>query len=127
MRRLSMGILAILLMTGISTAGTAEAPHGTSRLASVSAVRLWRPQPEVAAPAAFLPYDLDRDRFVVLDILDESGVRVARLVENERPGGRHTVRWRGVDDAGAPLPSGLYTARLRADGLVRTRLVALVR
>jgi hypothetical protein len=127
MRRLLTVVLVACIVAGISTAGTAEDPHGTSRLASVSAVRLWQAQPRVAAPATFIPYDLDRDRFVVLDILDADGARVARLVEAERQGGHQIVRWRGTDDAGNPLPSGLYTARLSADGHVRSRPLALVR
>jgi hypothetical protein len=56
---------------------------------------------------------------VELSLFDVSGRRVARLASGHRPAGRYTITWR----AAPSMPAGLYFARLRAGGEVRTATV----
>ncbi|MBD3220175.1 hypothetical protein GF314_02955, partial [bacterium] len=58
---------------------------------------------------------------------DVAGRRVRTLVDEVRPAGRHEVLWNGADDSGRALSSGVYFARMRADGFQQTRKMTLVR
>jgi hypothetical protein len=76
-----------------------------------------------AAPNPFnagtvLRATLPRAGRVDLRIHDVAGRRVRTLLAGApRPAGPLAVRWDGDDDRGRPLPSGVYFARLRAEGL----------
>ncbi len=74
---------------------------------------------------AALEYSLAQGGPTDLAIYDVQGRQVRSLVEGAVPAGRHTIDWDGRDDAGAPVASGIYFARLRS-GAVETR-VKLVR
>ena len=75
-------------------------------------------------PETTLRYELSEPGDVRLEIYDASGRRLAILVDGYRSDGEHRVAWRGVDDAGRALPSGVYFARLEAAG--RTESTKLV-
>jgi hypothetical protein len=113
-RRIVIAALALLLAAGPASGG----PYGS--------VRLLDPHPRVAAPAAFVPFYLDRAAHVVLDILDPEGRPVIRLADATFAAGRHAVRWTGVDAEGRRLAPGLYTVRLHAGQAVRTLALPLV-
>jgi flagellar hook assembly protein FlgD len=53
---------------------------------------------------------------VELAIYDVSGRRVATLVDEVRDAGDHSASWRRTTDAGAPVPPGIFFARIRAAG-----------
>jgi flagellar basal-body rod modification protein FlgD len=50
-----------------------------------------------------------------IEVFDVAGRRVATLVR-EAPvdGGTYAVRWDGLDAAGRPVPSGVYTVAVRS-------------
>jgi hypothetical protein len=58
-----------------------------------------------------IQYDLPRQCWVQLEVLDLRGRRVETLVSAVRPAGVHHLRWQP-----AGLPSGIYLCRLSADG-----------
>lgn len=91
-------------------------------------------EPRLAAPApnpmrteTALAYALSRESAVRLEIVDVSGRRVATLVSGRQPAGGWSVPWRGVDDGGRQVASGIYFARLIVDGEPRSRRLTLVR
>ncbi len=112
--RLLLAVLALLLVTTPCHAG------------AYGKVRLLDPHPRVADPAAFVPFYLADESFVVLDVLDPEGEPVARLAEGVYAAGRHAVRWRGEDADGNRLAPGLYTLRLHVGNSVRTVALPLV-
>ena len=59
-------------------------------------------------------------------IYDVSGRRV-RGLDAGNAGGRVGATWDGRDDAGRPVPAGVYFARLPNGGRERTRKMVLVR
>ncbi|NOZ56553.1 MAG: hypothetical protein GXO73_07165, partial [Calditrichaeota bacterium] len=83
-------------------------------------------RPNPSHGRAELTFRLTRRARVSVSIYDVRGRRVATLVDGVLTAGAHRVSWRGWDQAGAPLPSGVYLASLRV-GPARTvsRLVLL--
>lgn len=70
-----------------------------------------------------LAFGLERAQAVEVAVFDVLGRRVRTLLRQSLAAGRHTAAWDGRDEAGTPVPAGLYVARLAADG----RAVAAVR
>jgi len=95
-----------------------------------------RPNPgfslEPAIPNPFNPrtrlrFRLERAGPAHLGIHDVAGRRVRALLDGARDAGMHEVGWDGTDDAGRPVASGTYFARLRSGGETRSRKLVLVR
>lgn len=58
----------------------------------------------------------ERGARVELHIYNVAGARVATLVHENRAPGTYVARWSGLDDAGSPVASGIYFARLTVNG-----------
>jgi hypothetical protein len=78
-------------------------------------VELARPVPNPFRRTARIAYALPTRAPVRLAVFDLAGREVARLVDGERPAGRHQARL----DASA-LANGVYFCRLQAGGADRT-------
>ncbi|MCR4439639.1 MAG: hypothetical protein QHJ34_09720 [bacterium] len=74
-----------------------------------------------------LSFRLARRSRVVLEVYDVAGRCMARIVDEELPPGLHHRPWYGRDGAGRQVPSGLYFARLAADGAGGVTKLLLVR
>jgi len=74
-----------------------------------------------------LSYGLERPSHVRLEIYDVAGRLVRQLVSCEQPAGTHASRWDGRDAAGVRRASGVYFARLSAEGRESTRKVLFLR
>ena len=73
-------------------------------------------------------YTLGTAQKVTLEIYDVLGRRVRTLVEGrEQEAGPHQVRWEGENRYGAPVGSGVYFVRIRAEGITETQKMVLVR
>jgi hypothetical protein len=80
--------------------------------------------PNPANPSATLRMFVAEPGPVTLAIHDVMGRRVRTLWEGTRDRGAHVVSWDGTDDAGRPVASGVYFARLATpSGDVVTRVV----
>jgi hypothetical protein len=64
---------------------------------------------------------------VQFDVYDISGRRVRMLVSGVLQAGYYDIRWDGRNDDGAEVASGVYFARLTADGYVKTVKMSLLR
>ena len=73
---------------------------------------------ELAGPA---------DAEVAARVYNTAGQLVTTLFEGRLPGGRERIVWRGTDDSGARVASGVYFVRLEAEGEVRSSKVVLIR
>ncbi|MDY0108330.1 MAG: T9SS type A sorting domain-containing protein, partial [Candidatus Krumholzibacteria bacterium] len=93
------------------------------------------PQPYALLPAYPNPFNpsttvvftLPRQSRVRIDLFDVSGRRLRTLVDEVRGPGRHEAVWDGTGQDGRGISSGVYFARLRADGFEQTRKLTLVR
>ena len=64
---------------------------------------------------------------VTLSVFDLSGRRVRRLVDAYRSGGEHLAIWRGLDDQGMEVGSGVYFYRLEVDGTSIERKMVMLK
>ena len=100
-------------------AGTAIAAALPSPVGLTNAPNPFNPSTEVA-------FDLVRAGRVRLSVYALDGRRIADLHDGELAAGGHAFTWRGMDDAGRAVPSGVYLAHLRhATGSTTRRMVLL--
>ncbi|MHB8079391.1 MAG: CARDB domain-containing protein, partial [Candidatus Krumholzibacteriia bacterium] len=113
---------------------------GTYQLSIRSGFTPVPPEPELPAataiagihpnpfnPRATIAFDLARPAVARLMVYDLRGARVRTLVSAPLPAGRHEATWDGRDDAGRPLASGTYLARLEAGGVTEMKKMVLVK
>ena len=74
-----------------------------------------------------LEYELPRAQRVELVIYNLLGQHVRSLVSATRPPGRHRAVWRGENDAGDTVTSGVYFAALATAQGTRVRRLLLLR
>jgi hypothetical protein len=80
-------------------------------------------------PATRIEFDLPAGfrGDVVLTVYDLLGREVRQLLHEVRSAGTHAVVWRGEDDAGRPVPAGVYLYQLRSAAGEATGKMSLVR
>jgi hypothetical protein len=85
------------------------------------------PRPNPSRGETSVDFELGEPAQVVLDVFDAHGRRVRRVADDWFPAGRHVSTWRGDDDRGHALGSGVYFVRMQASGLQATRRTVRVR
>ncbi len=65
--------------------------------------------------------------YVQIRLFDLLGRPVRKLLEGSVAAGEYPLRWKGTDDQGRPLPSGIYFCVLRTARATQTRRVVLLR
>ncbi|MHB8079385.1 MAG: LVIVD repeat-containing protein [Candidatus Krumholzibacteriia bacterium] len=80
------------------------------------ALRLLDISPNPFNPCTEIRYLVPRARRVQITIHDLAGRLVATLADADPGVGEHVLRWEGKDDAGRPVSSGTYIARLADAG-----------
>jgi len=94
-----------------------------SRVASSRPLRVSSP----STGQVRVQYQLSTPSRVTLDILDLSGRRVRRLLDESQAAGDGVVTWDGRNDAGNELYSGIYITRLETAAGVSTEKVVLAK
>lgn len=89
--------------------------------------RLGEPQPNPFNPKTTLRFSLPHATRATVAIFDIAGRRLATLAEGSFGAGDHVVEWNGRDGSGKSQPSGVYFARLEAEGLVDMRKLTLLK
>lgn len=89
--------------------------------ALVNGFRLYANYPNPFNPSTTLRYEIPlHSGNAELTIFDILGKKVRTLAAGNIEAGQHQVSWDGRSDAGRPMPSGVYFARLKADGFSQT-------
>jgi hypothetical protein len=78
-------------------------------------------------PETVIQFTLAQASEVSLTVFNVLGQQVASLVSGELPAGRHQVEWRGTDESGLPVASGVYFYRLVAGTKTLTRKMMLLK
>lgn len=112
------GIPAGAWGAGVVAVGEDQAPAVASRLDVF---------PNPASGHASVSFAPTRTGAVELEIIDVRGRRVRLYAMDGRRGTPVTVAWDGHDEAGRPLPDGVYFAIVHGDGEVRRSKIVLVR
>ena len=71
-------------------------------------------------PSTQIQYTLPAQTEVSVVIYDVNGTQVLELQKGLQEAGNHTLQWHAVNDAGSPVPSGLYFCRVTGFGLAQT-------
>jgi len=85
------------------------------------------PRPNPSRGETFVDFVLRAPARVVLDVFDAHGRRVRRIADDWFPAGRHASTWRGDDDRGRALASGVYFIRMHGGGFQATRRTVRIR
>ena len=91
------------------------------------AVSLVRSYPNPFNPSTTLRFGVPTAGLVRIGIYDIQGRLVTTIAEENLEPGWYTRTWRGDDDHGRPVGSGVYFVRLVTAGTVRSQKVMLVR
>ncbi|MBM3307315.1 MAG: metallophosphoesterase [Candidatus Eisenbacteria bacterium] len=128
-RRLPDGsaVVAVESVAPLSVSTVVLTPRETGVADGEFAVRLRHASPNPFNPETHISFELPRACRVTLDVRSVDGRRVATLVDGPRVAGAHSVVWRGRDDAGAEVASGVYFVRLSACGREARGQVTLVK
>jgi hypothetical protein len=70
-------------------------------------------------PSTTINFSLPHTGFVKISVYNSKGRRVRLLVNDYYAAGKHTAQWKGRDDKGNELASGVYLYRLQVDGKTR--------
>lgn len=89
--------------------------------------RLYANRPNPFNPTTTIRFDLPREERVTLLVYDVTGRRVAVLAGGRFGPGAFERVWRGVDDSGRAVASGVYFARLTAGDFTAVRKMVLLR
>ncbi len=90
-------------------------------------LNLYQNHPNPFNPATTISYYLPVEGRVVLDIYDVSGKRVSCLVDEYQAKGPHAIEWKGRNERGVDVASGVYFYRMRVGKNCVTRKMALLK
>jgi hypothetical protein len=76
---------------------------------------LYQNYPNPFNPTTVIAFQIERPATVTLDIYNVLGEKVKTAMHGQITAGRHQVEWDGSNDAGQPVSSGVYFAKLRMD------------
>lgn len=68
-----------------------------------------------------LSFQLPSNAYARMSVHDVLGRRIVTLSEGAHAAGRHALSWTGKDDAGSPVPTGVYMVRLEFNGGIHTK------
>ena len=89
--------------------------------------RLLAAYPNPFNPSVIIPFMLFEPRHVQLSVYSPMGRRIVLLADRVYDEGQHSAKWRGVDDEGRGVPSGVYFVRLESDGQIQTGKIVLLK
>jgi hypothetical protein len=88
---------------------------------------LWPPQPNPFISKTVARFEIPDGRDVLVQVFDVRGARVRTLSRGPRRAGEHWLTWDGRNDAGRPLPCGVYQIRLIAGKYQKVQKVVRLR
>jgi hypothetical protein len=115
MSKLALGTIATL-------AGVREATGVALRDEPFINYALSQNYPNPFNPVTTIDYQLSSLTSVTLEVFDMLGRRVAILVDDAKPAGKHTAIWNASD-----YSSGIYVYRLRAENYSQMKIMALIK
>jgi FlgD Ig-like domain len=78
-------------------------------------------------PATMIKFGLHEDQFVKIDIYNLKGQKIKQLINEQLPAGQHSVVWKGTDDSGKAVSSGVYLYKMHSGNYTKTRKMILLK
>jgi hypothetical protein len=97
------------------------------RLPLTASTHLGIPYPNPFNPIITIPFTVGEAGRVDLSVFDVRGRRVSRLAAGDYWPGEYQVVWRGRDDHGLDVTSGVYLLRIRTEEVSQTGKITLTR
>ena len=88
--------------------------------------KLYQNYPNPFNPCTVIKYELETQAYVKLDIYNITGQFICNLRYGFESAGNHNVLWRGQDETGRPVSSGIYFYRLQTDRSAQTKKMTLL-
>jgi len=120
-------------LVGLSVSEAAERALGISnhidhdRVAGPGKFVLQQSYPNPFNPVTAIRYHLPHAARVELTIYDVQGRKIKTLVNEMQPAGEHSAVWRGRDDRGKEMASGIFFYQLNAGGFRDNKKMILIR
>lgn len=106
---------------------TGTAMLGPSAAATPTTFSLRDNRPNPFNPETSIRFDTPRAAHVRVVVYDALGRAVSTLLDTDLPAGSHDVTWRGRDDRGREMASGVYFVRMEAGSFSATRKMLLLK
>jgi len=78
-------------------------------------------------PTTIIEYSLPTRTQVTIEIFNVLGQKVRTLVNETKSAGSYRIEWRGTDDAGRPVSTGVYLYRFATGEVVQTKKMLLLK
>ena len=78
-------------------------------------------------PETNIEFDVAKSSLVKISVFDLAGKEVITLVNENLDVGTYNIKWRGIDDKGNTLPSGVYFYEMRSADFISMRKLILVK
>ena len=120
-----------------------EAPSGTMNVNVILSAEITTSAPTDAAapkdfgleqnypnpfnPSTVIQYRLPEKAMVTLQIFSVQGRLITTLVNAMQNGGVHQAVWNGLDQNGAPVPSGIYFYQIQANDFTEIKSLTLLK
>lgn len=111
----------LMFRAGSGSVDTPEVAAG-----SATGLQLSRISPNPGSGARSIAFTLPREAQVTVDVVDLAGRRVARVTDETRAAGAHSVTWDGRDSGGNRVAAGTYWVRVQGGGEIATRKLTVL-
>ena len=78
-------------------------------------------------PSTKIKYDLPKETFVTINILDLKGAKIMSLVNSKQSAGYKEISWNGLNNSGSQLPAGLYFLTIQTEEYFNSKKMILLR
>lgn len=91
-------------------------------------IELFQNYPNPFNPETTISFSVDQYSKVNIDIFNIKGKKVSNLTNSQYQTGNHKIIWKGIDDSGKKVSSGLYFYKMNINGLTTvTRKMLLLK
>ncbi|MCF7919031.1 MAG: T9SS type A sorting domain-containing protein [Candidatus Cloacimonetes bacterium] len=104
---------------------TLPALYGGENLNSVTALGRCIPNP--FNPSGVIWYDLETGINVKIEVYNIRGQKITTLVDQWQGRGKHNIEWRGIDDAGNDVASGIYLIQMKTASYQAMKRIILLK
>ena len=78
-------------------------------------------------PITNIRYDVPEISDVNIDIFNIAGKKIKILVSSEHQPGRYKIQWNATNEQGAPVATGMYIYKIRANDFVSVKKLLLMK